>query len=213
MGCTSSVGKQVPPPQADGAEKPKDPPVSPKQPPPKQPSVTEIKNNPSNPLEPASPVPVPGAVPPAALLTKDDDEQDLYVPPLTPRKLREIERWLNSLPTVIPDDDELQRTPRRRDSESEQSARRSEKGGEQDREVPAEGADNRASLTVEHLHHHIKILSAKEKTVVPPVEPKPEQHLSAAVEHTDGSALPDEGTQGIPKQGEQKEKDAVQDER
>eukprot|EP01004_Peranema_trichophorum_P007985 NODE_6751_length_846_cov_77.004149_g6153_i0.p1 GENE.NODE_6751_length_846_cov_77.004149_g6153_i0~~NODE_6751_length_846_cov_77.004149_g6153_i0.p1 ORF type:complete len:206 (+),score=50.62 NODE_6751_length_846_cov_77.004149_g6153_i0:91-708(+) len=160
MGCTSSVTK---------------PPPEPAPPPEPQTNDSKDERKPSNAGSKPEQAPLkitPPQAPNPVLPKKDEDEQDLFVPPLTPRKLKEIEKWLELLPETIPEDDEelLRHSTRHRsDSGSQHSHTRSDKGPDTSAQqptsepVPVEQPTERSSLTVEHLNNHVKILTAKER--------------------------------------------------
>lgn len=106
---------------------------------------------------PAPPVPLPNQI-------ADDDEQNLYVPPMSPQKLELVLKWLDSLPPP----EELARDATENPTLSDMTDGMS---SEQSSAPSREGRDERkSSLTAEHLKQHTRVMSIKGH--VTPIAPR-----------------------------------------
>eukprot|EP00992_Anisonema_acinus_P011100 TRINITY_DN7129_c0_g1_i1.p1 TRINITY_DN7129_c0_g1~~TRINITY_DN7129_c0_g1_i1.p1 ORF type:complete len:205 (+),score=42.20 TRINITY_DN7129_c0_g1_i1:65-679(+) len=129
---------------------------------------TSSKEKPPEPVVASSQATSPAVQPSPNV--KEEEEQDLYVPPLTPRKLKEIEKWLESLPPPSPiPDEEDEHNPSNLQQASICSSASEDKRA---------SSNQPHTLTMEHLTNHVKILSAKDS---------PHNVSLAALDRTEGA--------------------------
>lgn len=101
--------------------------------------------------------------PPGQATANDEEEQNLYVPPMSPQKRESIERWLDLLPPPselardVLDNPVVPEVPETAASEHSSAYR----------EGPSD--ERRSSLTAEHLKHHTRALSGKGRTPTTPM--------------------------------------------
>eukprot|EP00998_Keelungia_sp_KM082_P006334 NODE_2590_length_1030_cov_54.971207_g2571_i0.p1 GENE.NODE_2590_length_1030_cov_54.971207_g2571_i0~~NODE_2590_length_1030_cov_54.971207_g2571_i0.p1 ORF type:complete len:315 (+),score=27.46 NODE_2590_length_1030_cov_54.971207_g2571_i0:78-1022(+) len=156
MGCGSSAQPQVVTEEgkATTSESPAENSTAQKS----EPAQDSTKPPPAAPVEP--PKSQPHAQPAkgsAPQTTEDDEKEEQYAqPPLSPGKQQIIEKWISSLTPPPPvEDEELHRSPRRRDSESE-SIRTHTRDGQA-------GGDGSNSLTMDNVKHHTHMMAKDAK--------------------------------------------------